>query len=54
MIVTALVVWPISVRIEVADETNEEDIRQKLLDIAGDIITSFTIRPIIQDCRVTY
>lgn len=52
MVVTALVVWPISVQIEVPDGTDEEDIREKLLEIARDEFEGFTIKPVIQDCSV--
>ena len=58
MTITALVVWPISITLEIDDDRlfdlskdeQLEFIREELLDNAGDILANSTIHPIIQDC----
>lgn len=52
MKVTALVVWPVNVEIEVSefDNTSEDLIRERLFDIAREQWEGSIIQPIIQDC----
>jgi len=52
MKVTALVVWPVSVEIEVPDGTSEDGIKELLKDAAGYSLECDTIKPIIQDCSI--
>ena len=52
MKVTALVVWPVSVEVDVPDETNEEEISRLLKDAAGYSLECDTIKPLIQECSI--
>ena len=60
MKVTALVVWPTTVEVEIPDKElavlskdNQEGlIREKLLNAAGDMLNTTTIRPVIQECSI--
>ena len=52
MKVTALVVWPTSVEIEVPDGTSEDEIKELLKDAGGYSLGCYTIKPIITDCSI--
>lgn len=50
--VTATVLWPVVVEIEIKEHEVYNVVKDKLLNAAGDILATSTIKPIIKDCSL--